>query len=53
MANPLYQNFILSLINVNIAKIKEIKVEKYFSSLFLLLKEKNYITDNNIIKDKT
>ena len=53
MASPLYQNFIISLIKFDIAKIKEIKVEKYFSSLFLLLKEENYITDNNIIKDKS
>ena len=46
IANPLYQNFIISLIKIDIAKIKDPKVEKSFPALIRLLKEEKYITES-------
>ena len=47
MASSLYQNFIISLIKFDIATIRNSNIEKYFNSLFLLLKEEKYITENS------
>ena len=47
ITNPMYQDFIISLIKFDIAKIKSNKIEKNFASLILRLKEEKYITDNN------
>ena len=46
IASPVYQNFVISLIKFDIAKIKEPKVEKSFITLLYKLKEEKYIKEN-------
>ena len=46
IASQLYQNFVISLIKFDIAKIKSIKTDKQFFSLYRILKEEKYINEN-------
>jgi hypothetical protein len=46
IASPVYQNFVISLIKFDIAKIKEPKAEKNFIILLHKLKEEKYIKEN-------
>ena len=46
LASEVYQNFIISLLKFDIAKIYSPKIEKNFISLFRILKEEKYIIEN-------
>ena len=51
IASPLYQNFIISLIKFDIAKIRDSKMERHFHSLFYILKQEKYIEESIIINN--
>ena len=52
IASPSYQNFVISLIKFDITKIKGLSTGNKFFSLYRLLKQEKYITDDIIVNNE-